>query len=300
MTDVFDVVVIGAGPAGLAAALALGRSRRRVVVLDRGARRNARAEHMHNFVTRDGITPQEFRRIGREQLEQYTTVVYREAGVRSITPKETCFEVNSDGDVLLAKRILLCTGLIDEPLPIPGFSELWGRSIFQCPYCHGWENRDLGWGYLMQSLETLDFVLKLRTWTSRVTVFTHGGCELPTEAAQRLAQRGIGVETRAIARFRANPSDATRLLGMELADGSMVDCDVLFAHPKQRQVTLVGELGLGLDEHGFVVVDPMTRRTSIPGVYAAGDLTTRMQGAIFAAAAGTQAAVVINHDLATT
>jgi thioredoxin reductase len=86
---------------------------------------------------------------------------------------------------------------------------------------------------------------------------------------------------------------------MELADGSMVDCDVLFAHPKQRQVTLVGELGLGLDEHGFVAVDPMTRRTSIPGVYAAGDLTTRMQGAIFAAAAGTQAAVVINHDLAT-
>lgn len=299
MTEILDVVVVGAGPAGLSAALALGRSRRRVAVLDQGVRRNARAQHMHNFVTRDGITPEEFRRIGREQLAQYTTVAYHEAGARSISRRDGGFEVNIGDGALLAKRILLCTGLMDEPLPIQGFTELWGSAIFQCPYCHGWENRDLRWGYVMQTLESVDFVLKLQTWASKVIVFTYGGLELPPEVVARLVGRGIELESRVVVRLRTKASNPRELLGVEMADGAVVECDILFAHPKQHQVPLIVEMGLDLDGHGFVAVDPVTRQTSMSGVYAAGDSTTRMQGAIFAAAAGTQAAVMINHDLAT-
>lgn len=300
MTELWDVAIVGGGPAGLSAALALGRARRKVAIVDRGARRNARAEHVQNFVTRDGTPPDEFRRIAQEQLSEYPSVSHHQVGVLAIRRSGGGFELDTSSGTLLARRILLCAGLIDEPLELPGAAQLWGRAIFQCPYCHGWENRDLHWGYLLRHPERVDFALMLPTWSPSVTVFTHGRVELPQAALERLTQHGIHVETRAIERLLVDSSTSTpRLGGIELAGGTIAKCDALFAHPNQHQVPLVLELGVALDENGFVVVDPMTRQTSIPGVYAAGDLTTRMQGAIFAAAAGTHAATVINHELAT-
>jgi thioredoxin reductase len=299
MAEQFDVVIIGGGPAGLSAGLALGRARRKVAILDRGERRNARAEQIHNFVTRDGTPPDEFRRIAREQLSQYTSVSHREVEALSVRRYDNNFEVDTDAGTLTARRILLCTGLIDEPLGLSGADQLWGHAIFQCPYCHGWENRDLRWGYLLHAPERVEFAMMLPTWSSNVTVFTHGRLPLPQSTLDRLAQYGIHVEARPIERLLVDATtSAPRLGGIELTDGTIVGCDALFAHPEQRQIGLVTELGVALDESGFVVADPMTRQTSVPGVYAAGDLTTRMQGAIFAAAAGTQAATVINHELA--
>jgi thioredoxin reductase len=296
---IWDVAVVGGGPAGLAAALALGRSRRKTLVFDSGPRRNARAVHMHNFVTRDGMTPIEFRAVGRSQLQPYTSVECRDEGVLSIEKRGDHFQVNGDGGSVLTRRVLLCTGMVDDLPGIPGFQEFWGTSIFQCPYCHGWENRDLRWGYLMQSLDTLDFVLKLQTWTAELTVYTNNSLVLPTDVEQRLHGRGIMVEPRAIRRLIPKQLDPNAMLGVELSDGQAVECDVLYAHPKQHHVPLVASLEIALDPNGYVMADAMTRRTSVAGVYAAGDLTSRMQGAIFAAAAGTQAATVINHDLAT-
>lgn len=296
---IWDVAIIGGGPAGLSAALALGRSLRKTLLFDRGPRRNARAVHMHNFVTRDGTPPNELRAVGRAQLGRYETVECREESVLGIETCEDHFQVTGEGDTVFARRVLLCTGMIDDLPEIPGFQELWGSAIFQCPYCHGWENRDRRWGYLMQSAEMLDFVLKLQTWTPELTVFTNGHLALPADVQQRLQGRGIRVEQRSIVRLLPKQLNPEAMHGVELADGAVLECDVLYAHPKQHHVPLITMLDVALDANGYVVVDAITRRTSVAGVYAAGDLTSRMQGAIFAAAAGTQAATVINHDLAT-
>ncbi len=293
----YDVVIAGGGPAGLSAALALGRARKRVLLCDAGARRNATAEHIHNFVTRDGTPPDEFRRIAREQLAHYPNVEARDVRVASIAGKRGDFRVELTSGLVEARRVLLCTGMIDEMLPLEGFRELWGKAIFQCPYCHGWEAQDRRWGYLVlpaSASHLLPFALQARGWSRDVTVFTAGAIDVPGEARARLESAGIRVETAPIARLVAQ---AGRLEAVELTGGARVPCDALFAHPPQRQLELVHSLGVALDDEGYVRVDPMKRETSVPGVYAAGDLTTRMQGAVLAAAAGTQTAAVINVDL---
>ena len=144
----YDVVIAGGGPAGLAAALLLGRARKRVLLCDAGTPRNAAAVHVHGFVTRDGITPAEFRRIGRQQLEAYPDVEAREVRVEEIRGERGAFDVRLTTGRVQARRILLCTGMIDELPEIDGFRALWGTSIFQCPYCHGWEIQNQRFGYL--------------------------------------------------------------------------------------------------------------------------------------------------------
>jgi thioredoxin reductase len=339
----YDVVILGGGPAGLSAALALGRARKRVLLCDAGPRRNARAVHVHNFVTRDGVTPDEFRGVAREQLAHYPNVVVRDVRVANVTGEKDRFVVTFEGDpsaadptdsgntsaadptdsgntsaadpadsgntsaadpadsgktaAVQARRILVCTGMIDEMLPLDGFAELWGHSIVQCPYCHGWESRDRPWGFLASaahSAHLTTFALQLRGWTSDVCVLTNAAFELADVTREALVAGGLRVETAPIVRLVARD---TQLEAIELADGTRVPCELLFAHPPQSQVPLVRELGLALDDDGFVRVDPMRRETSIPGVFAAGDSTTRMQAAIAAAASGMQAAAVMNVEL---
>jgi thioredoxin reductase len=289
----YDVVIVGGGPAGLSAALALGRACRRVLLCDSGARRNAAATHVHNFVTRDGTPPDEFRGVARAQLEQYSNVELDERRVLTVEGSKGAFRVALDGREVEARRVLLCTGMIDELLPLDGFAELWGHAIAQCPYCHGWELRERPWGYLAHDPALLHFAVMLRGWSREVTVFTDGAFELGPEQREWLAAQGIRVATGKLVRLRRREH---ALEAVELAD-EVVPCELLFAHPPQRQVELVRALGLELDADGYVRVDALTRETSMPGVYAAGDLSTRMQGAIFSAALGTQAAAMLNHEL---
>ena len=292
----YDIVIVGGGPAGLSAALALARARKRVLICDSGPRRNAAAEHLHNFVTRDGTPPTEFRRIARQELSRYGVVETRDARVEYISGTRGAFRVGLGTEVVEARRALICTGMIDEMLPIEGFRENWGHSIFQCPYCHGWEVQNRRWGYLARAFDpmSLSFPLLLRGWTREVVVFTSGTADVPPDVEARLRPAGIRFERSPVARLVAREG---RLEAVELSNRTTVPCDVLFAHPPQKQVDLVGALGLALDEHGFVRVDEMTRETSVRGIYASGDLTERMQGALIAAASGVRAAAMINHEL---
>lgn len=294
----YDVVIAGGGPAGLSAALALGRARRRVLVCDAGPRRNAAAIHVHNFVTRDGTPPGEFRAIARAQLAAYPSVEVRDEGVAAIAGERGGFAVTVAGDQVEARRVLLSTGMVDERLPLEGFAALWGRAIFQCPYCHGYEVRDQRWGILAlpgSVAHLVPFALQARCWTGDLTVFTGGAVELADDARAALARAGIALVTDPIARLVERGGT---LAAVELADGAEVGCDVLYAHPPQHQVEVVRALELALDDDGYVKIDPMKRETSRAGIYAAGDLTSRMQAAIIAAAAGMQAAAMINVDLA--
>jgi thioredoxin reductase len=292
---IHDVLIIGGGPGGLSAALALGRGRKRVLLCDGGPRRNAAAVHIHNFVTRDGTPPDEFRRVAREQLATYKNVEVRDVRVESIEGARDRFVVRLAGTTIEARRILLVTGMVDEMLPIPGFRELWGTSIFQCPYCHGWEIQDRRWGVLAlpSNLSHLvPFALMTRGWTRELVVYGNG-LEVPAEGRAMLDTAGIRFEPAPVGRLVGRDA----LESIELATGDRIPCDALFAQPPQRHVDVVRALGVALDDDGYVKVDPMKRETSIPGIYAAGDLTTRGQGALFAASAGLQAAAMINVEL---
>lgn len=291
----YDALIVGGGPAGLSAALNLGRARRRVLLCDAGERRNAAAEHIHGFVTRDGTPPVEFRGIARQQLERYPNVEVRDTRVEAIEGTAGAFDVRLATGRVSARRILLCTGMIDVLPAIDGFRALWGRSIFQCPYCHGWEVQDQRFGFLAQDPDKLGFPLLLRGWSSDVTLYTDARVVVPDPLRAQLSAAGVAIETRPIARLVAG-SDG-RLAAVELAGGESRPCQVLFAHPPQRQVPLVASLGLALDPGGYVAVRAMHHETSIPGIYAAGDLATPGQAVTIAAAAGMMAAAALNYSL---
>jgi thioredoxin reductase len=257
---------------------------------------------MHNFVTRDGTKPSEFRRIAREQLADYPNVIAEDVRVGSITGVKGAFQVVTETGAVEARRILLCTGMIDELPPLEGLRALWGSDVVQCPYCHGWEAKGRPWGYLVRKEHASQlqlFALQLRGWTEDVCVFTNGEFEVPEATRDLLVSGGVRIETRGVVRLVAGTggAEAQRLEAVELEDGTRLPCALLFAHPPQHQVDLVRALDLTLDGDGFVQVDPMRRETSTPGIFAAGDLTTRMQAAIAAAASGMQAAAMLNLEL---
>jgi thioredoxin reductase len=290
----YDVVIVGGGPAGLAAALTLGRARKNVLLCDAGPRRNALASHIHNFVTRDGTPPEEFRKISRQQLETYPNVQIRDAHVDKIEGAKGNFSLHIGHESVHARRVVLSLGVIDEMLPIEGFRELWGHSIFQCPYCHGWEVKDQIWGVLALNPMIVTFAIHLRGWTRNVIVFTNATHQLSADDREQLEKAKVQVETRAIQKLVAKNG---HLESIALTDGNTISCKVLYAHPPQKHVEIVNQLGLALDEHGSVKVDPMHRETSVPGIYAAGDLTSRIQAAVAAAAAGTLTGAMLNHEL---
>jgi thioredoxin reductase len=290
----YDVVIVGGGPAGLNAALILGRARKRVILFDAGPPRNAAATEIHNFVTRDGIAPAEFRRIAREQLRPYTSVEIEDTRVDAVTPEGALFVARAGSRTVEARRVLLCVGMTDVMPDLPGFREHWGTSIFQCPYCHAWEVRDRAFGVLATIPIMLEFAFVLTSWTRDLVVFTGGALVVPDDIRARLTSAGIRLEERPI---RALHGQNGHLESVELGDGERVAREVLFARPQQVQSPLVRALNLELDEMGFVRVEAFSKKTSVPGIHAAGDLTTMAQAAIAAAAEGTMAGARINHDL---
>lgn len=290
----YDVLIVGGGPAGLSATLALGRGRRRVLLCDAGPRRNAAAEQMHNFLTRDGTPPTELRRLARVELAQYPSVEFRDESVRSITGAQDDFTVHFERGEVKARRILLATGMVDLPGDIPGLREIWGHSAFQCPYCHGWERRDGAWAYLATNVEMAAFAMLLGGWTNDVTLLTNGGFEVTPQLREQLERAAVKLDERRVAKFE---TDGAEVHAVVFADGARRPIDSLFHHPPQRQVALVASLGLTLTKDGYVQVDERGK-TSRAGIVAAGDLTTHVQGAIIAANAGMLAAAALNFDLA--
>ncbi|WP_157069128.1 NAD(P)/FAD-dependent oxidoreductase [Sandaracinus amylolyticus] len=290
----YDAIIVGGGPAGLSAALQLGRARKRVLLCDVTPARNARAEHVHGLMTRDGTPPAELRAIGRAQLAQYDVEIRDGVRVTRIDGELDAFRATlADGSTVDARRVVLCNGMIDEIPELPGMRELWGRSVFQCPYCHGWEIQDRAFAALLAGPEWAIFGAFLRGWSKDVIAFTDARFEVPSDMRERLERANVRIEER---RIRALVGEGDRLVAIELEDGTRVARDALFMKPPQRQTELVTQLDLALDDHGYVRVDP-EGRTSVPGIFAAGDLTTMQQSAILGAAAGARAAYALNHEL---
>ncbi len=286
-----DVVVVGGGAAGLSAALVLGRARRRVVVVDAGAPRNAPAAHMQGFLSRDGMPPGDFLGVGRSEVIGYGVEMLQDR-VRGIEPG---FSVRlAGGTVLTARRILIATGVDDELPEIPGVRERWGRDLLHCPYCHGWEVRDQPLGVLgTQPGSTLHAEL-VRQWSDDVVFFRHT-YDLTTAEEARLEARAIRIIRGEVARLVVEDD---RMTGVELTDGRVIARTAVFIRPGNRPHAdgLLSELGCALDEAGFVAVDA-TGRTSVSGIWAAGNVVDPRAQVISAAGAGSTAAIAINADL---
>jgi thioredoxin reductase len=290
-TQLFDVVIVGGGAAGLSAALVLGRARRRVAMVDAGSPRNAPAAHMQGYLSRDGMPPAELLAAGRAEVSGYGVEIIEDV-VRHI---ESGFAVHlGSGAELTARRILVATGVGDELPDIPGVRERWGRDLLHCPYCHGWEVRDQQLGVLGSNPGSVLHALLVRQWSADVVYFAHRQEPTPTEAAE-LDARGICVVHGEVARLLV---DDDRLTGVELADGRVVALAAVFVRPinTPHPDGLLAALGCALDAAGFPVVD-RTGRTSAPGVWAAGNAADPRAQVITAAGAGSAAAIAINADL---
>jgi thioredoxin reductase len=287
----YDVAVVGGGAAGLRAALVLGRARRRVAVVDAGTPRNAPATHMHGFLSRDGMPPGDLLAAGRAEARRYGVELVDDRVVE-LTGGFTLRLAG--GRSLRARRLLLATGAVDELPDIPGARERWGRDFLHCPYCHGWEVRDQPLGVLGSGPASVEHAHLLREWSDDIVFFAH---TYPVGDAERavLAARGVEVVDGPVARFSVVRD---RLQAVELEDGRVVPRSAVFARPalRPRDDRLIGSLGCEVDEGGFVGVDP-TGRTSVPGIWAAGNVCNPRAQVVTAAGEGSAAAITLNADL---
>jgi thioredoxin reductase len=296
-----DAIIVGGGPAGLAAALTLGRSHRSVLLLDAGQGRNAPAAAVHNLLAHDGTPPEELRRIGRAQLARYPGVRLREASVddaSALAGEGFRLELD-DGDVVEARRLVLATGLADELPAIDGLAALWGRSAFHCPYCHGFEVSGRRLAVLGAGPDRVRLALQLTRFTDDLVVCADGE-PLPRDLAELLAAAGVPVRGEPVTRFEGADGQLQRIV---LEGGAPLDRDAVFIPTRPRQRSdLAHRLGCALLADGCVEVDELAR-TSVPGIYAAGDMAHRASlprpfaAVSWASASGTLAGAMLDHDL---
>ena len=282
----YDVVIVGGGAAGLSAALVLSRARRRVAVVDSGLPRNAPAAHMHGFLSRDGMPPRDLLAAGRAEVSGYGGDLIDD----TVATVEPGFRVRlARGDTLETRRLLVATGLRDELPDIPGLRERFGRDVLHCPYCHGYEVRDQP----LVVLGDAGHALIVRQWSPEVTFLPHTSAVTADERA-RLTARGIPVVEGKAAGLVVTDD---RLTGVQLDGGEVVACAAVFVRPRfVPHSSVLADLGCARDENGWAVVDP-TGRTSVPGVWAAGNAVDPRAQVITAAGAGSAAAIALNGDL---
>jgi thioredoxin reductase len=292
----YDVLVVGAGPAGLSAALMLGRCRRMVLVCDTGQPRNARAHAVHGFLTRDGTPPLELIRIAREQLAAYATVELRHTEVAQASCRaDSRFDVTlADGVMVRARKLLIATGVVDNVPDIPGLSELYGSSVFHCPYCDGWEVRDQPIAVYGRGARGAGLSLELLGWSRDLILCTDGPNEIGADDRARLAANGVGLREDHIARLEGRDGVLERVV---FASGNALPRRALFFTNGQRQQSpLALALGCQMSDKGTVQTGKY-ETTHLPGLYVAGDASRDVQWVVVAAAEGAEAAFAINTDL---
>lgn len=290
-----DCVIIGAGPAGLSAALNLVRARRSTLVLDSNRPRNSATFSSHGFLSRDGISPLELRRLGREELEAYPEASYEKSIVSSVTTDGSRFTVTHSGGVVDAATVVLATGLREIFPALPTLRAFYGTSIHSCMECDGYEYADRPIALIGESADLAERALLLSQWSSDLVVFTNDSSAITPDEQADLEARGIRVDRRAVADVTG---DRDGLNGVQLADGEVVPREAAFVRPQfETALDYVSDLGLALDAEGYVTVDA-DGRTSVNGVYAIGDLTppgpTQL---IVAAGRGARVASIVNRDL---
>jgi len=292
-----DVIIIGGSYAGLSAALQLGRARRRVLVLDAGQRRNRFASSAHGFLGYDGQPPELITAKGRADVLAYSTVAWREATATAARPIAGGFAVQAGSEEHHARRVVLATGVVDELPPTPGLAERWGRTVFHCPYCHGYELDRGRLGVLATSPLAMHSALLVSEWSApgQTTLFLDGAFEPDAEQLAALASRGIGIERERVA---AVEGDAPAIV-LRLRDGRTSPFDGLFVLPHTRVAPLAQQLGCALDPGplGSFIKTDLTKETTTLGVFACGDAASAAGSVALAVADGVMAGVAAHRSL---
>ena len=298
--DVVDVVIVGGGAAGLAAALMLARARRAVLVIDAGEPRNAPAAHVHGFLTRDGVAPTELLALGRAEVRRYGAQVHDGRATRATRAEDRTFLVElDDGRAVRARRLVVATGLVDELPDIAGLAARWGRDAVHCPYCHGWEVQDEATVVIASGPMAVHQATLFRQWSADVTLCLHSG-PVPTDAERaRLEVRGVRIVDGPVAEVVVADD---RITGVRLADGRVLPAGADVVGPRMlARSEVLASLGV------VAVADPTgtgtsipadtTGATAVPGVWVAGNVADMRGQVLQAAAAGAMTGAAINADL---
>jgi thioredoxin reductase len=290
-----DVIIVGAGPAGLSAALVLGRACRRVLVFDEDRGRNRFTRHLHGFITREGTPPLEFRRMAREELQRFDTVRHEVVQiVRAARINTGGFDVfTADGRAFTSRRLLLATGVVDNIPDIPGIRDLYGQSVFHCPYCDGWELRGQPLAVYGRGKRGYGLSLELTGWSRDILLCSDGESGLTGEEEAKLVANGTTLNEKPVARLEGRDGILERVV---FTDGTSVARRALFFTQGQTQCSdLARTLGCDFNEKGTVSTGKY-EVTNVPGLYVAGDASRDVQWVVVAAAEGAEAAYAINQE----
>lgn len=295
VNNVYDVVIVGGSYSGLAAAMTLGRSLRRVLVIDSGQPCNRQTPYSHNFITHDGRKPAEIAALAKTQVEVYETVTFKSAKVVGAEKLEGDFLVHcDDGETLKARKLLFSTGIKDQLPALPGFSECWGISLIHCPYCHGYEVRGKKTGIIGNGEYGYDFATFIHHWAPDISLYTNGPADLTAEQRQVLSKMNIPVVEDPIAALKHNNGYLSALV---FQNGKEAFAEAVYIKPHSLQhCDLPEQLGCEMTEDGYIRTDFM-QKTSVAGIYASGDNVTRMRTVASAVGMGTTAGAMLNREL---
>ena len=297
MTDQrkFDVVIIGGSYAGLAAAMALGRALRNVLIIDSGKPCNRQTPYSHNFLTQDGKPLSDIITVARQQVSSYRTVEFMDGEVANCKGDDGNFEVVlKNGQTYKARKVIFSTGISDQMPNITGFQECWGISVLHCPYCHGYEVRGQSTGVLGNGESGFEFAVLLSNWTKNLTVYTNGASELTQEQLTKLQTKNIRLVKHEIEELQHTNG---RLRHMKFRNGHTESLNVLYSRrPFAQHCTIPQSMGCEHTSEGYIKIDNAQKAT-LAGVFACGDNTTRMRTVANAVAQGTSAGIMVNKDL---
>jgi thioredoxin reductase len=291
----FDVVIIGGSYSGLAAAMALGRALKKVLIIDAGKPCNRQTPHSHNFLTNDGKAPAEIAALAIKQVGNYDTVKFFTGTVTEVVKTAKGFQINlATGEAFAAKKLIFATGIKDILPAIEGISECWGISVLHCPYCHGYEVRQEKTGILGNGELAFDFTRLISNWTNDLTLFTNGISTLTAEQREKLEKHEIKIIEAEIERLEHINGQLQNII---LRDGAKFLLKALYVPaPFVQHCTIPASLGCQLNDEGYIQVDAF-QETTVSGIFACGDNTTAMRTVANAVAMGTTAGMVLSKKM---
>jgi thioredoxin reductase len=297
MNDTFDVVIVGGGAAGLSAALVLGRCRRRVLVCDSGQPRNRASTAVHCLLGHEGIAPSDLLRSGYLEIKRYDTVTFLAERVTAIAPTGNQFVITCGGErTLVARKVLLSTGLIDEVPRLKGIEKLYGKSVHHCPYCDGFEHREQPLAVYGMGDKGAGLALMMKQWSADVVLLTDGPSQISPEFETRLQRHQVPICSEQIAALEGTDDGALQFIRLE--GGKVLTRNAMFFTTGCRQASeLSASLGCARDEKGGIVTDTVTEESSVRGVYVAGDASREVLLVAVAIGEGAKAGVAINRAL---
>lgn len=294
-TEIFEVIIVGGSYSGLSAALALGRSLRKVLVIDNGRPCNFQSPLSHNFLTHDGIPPAQVIKEARENVAKYENVSFVKGLALSGIKTESGFEITlEDNKTFASRKLIFASGVLDIMPEIPGFAECWGKSILHCPYCHGYEVRNQKTGILLNGELGYQLAKMISNWTDDLTIYTNGIATFSEEQRSHLKQNNITIVEKEILRFDHEDGKISEIIFEGLSSDKV---SALYAHPViVQRCPIPLELGCEFNEHGLITIDPF-HKTSVEGIYACGDIATLGRSVANAVAGGSVAGAFLNKEM---